>query len=520
MNNNRKKPKSILRSILLLILASLLIPLCYPEYDYGCLAWIAITPLILSCQGLSVAQTFLFGLVWGNLTNLLIFKWLFVLPGFGVVQTLPLSFYLGLYGALWCLCFSIFNNRRILWYIGGSVSWVLLEYIRHHAGFMSLPWLSLAHSQHNNIVLIQTAAISGEYGISFFIILANIALADFILNKKYLRFVSVIGIVSLVHLGGYIYLNLQDSMPTVKTALVQPCIFRSERVNQEAIQRTLDRLIFYSERAALHNPAIIAWPETAIRDPLNNKLLYDRILDLVSRIKIPILFGASEFAKFSVKPDNQLNETTTLTIKKKFYNSAMFLKPNSTIVEPYRKILLVPFAEYLPLSEYFTWPKWLIPGHFGVTAGDRFQRYTIKNNITICPIICWENLFSSFVRQNVNVGCDIIIQLTNAIWFETTEASQQHNIASVFRAVENHRPVLVVSNSGPSIAVDQHGRVVAAKSGLFEEGILIVDVELYTNKTLYTKYGDWFVLVCLILFVFLSYRVILSKIKKISNEQD
>ncbi|MFO0730994.1 MAG: nitrilase-related carbon-nitrogen hydrolase [Nitrospiraceae bacterium] len=113
-----------------------------------------------------------------------------------------------------------------------------------------------------------------------------------------------------------------------------------------------------------------------------------------------------------------------------------------------------------------------------LTAGDSGRLFTIAPQISVAALICWENLFSHLARESVNGGAQLLVQLTNDVWFGPTAAPRQHNLMSVMRAVENRVPVVIASNAGPSQLIDGYGRVVAATSNVFQESAITGAVAL------------------------------------------
>jgi apolipoprotein N-acyltransferase len=66
---------------------------------------------------------------------------------------------------------------------------------------------------------------------------------------------------------------------------------------------------------------------------------------------------------------------------------------------------------------------------------------------------------------------------------------------AVLRAVENRRSVVRAANTGISGFVDPMGRI-TAHTGLFEEAALTETVPMLEEKSLYTRWGDWFPAIC------------------------
>jgi len=65
--------------------------------------------------------------------------------------------------------------------------------LRAHAGFLSLPWPLLAHSQYLYPPLIQSASFAGAYGVSFLIVAVNAAQSEVVLRLTDWRSGSQVG---------------------------------------------------------------------------------------------------------------------------------------------------------------------------------------------------------------------------------------------------------------------------------------------------------------------------------------
>jgi len=506
------------RPWLLMVLSSLLYPLCFPDYDYEWLAWIAYVPLLLGCHQASPGKAFILGYLWGGFTHLFILRWIFIVPGFGFFQALPLTLSLGIYGAIWCTGLAISARKKISLILFAPCLWVVLEYLKHHAGFLALPLASLAQTQYQNVWLLQVASWTGEYGLSFCLIMVNCALVEILVGTKRGPVTLVLVLVTFLHLSGYFRLQQQECPDTIRIGVVQPCIFRSERVGNEARDFTLDRLTYYTKRAVAENAEVVVWPETAVRDIHYDHGLRARIIDLVDTINVPLVTGSAEFEKFSHPTSGQ---TGGLTIDKKYYNSVFFIQPQQPITEPYRKIVLVPFAEYLPLENTIHWPEWLVRKSFGITAGSGPRNFQLSDGTNLTPLICWESLFSDVVRQVAKDHCSIIILVTNDNWFGLSAAAQQHNSTAVFRAVETGRPVVISSNCGPSLSVDHLGRIGPSLTTLFGEGVLISQVRKNCGDTFYLNYGDLFVCAAAsLLLVLLLGRGLIRALSRINDNRN
>ena len=143
---------------------------------------------------------------------------------------------------------------------------------------------------------------------------------------------------------------------------------------------------------------------------------------------------------------------------------------------------MAEFGSYIPGTEYKLFEM----------DGERFA-----------TTICWENLFPDLVRQFVKKGARFIVNITNEAWFGETAAPEQFLSMNVFRAVENGVYVVRCANTGISCFIDPCGRVVDRVKNeegkdVFVSGFLTGEVVPLSPNTFYTRYGDWFPWLCII----------------------
>ena len=264
------------------ILSGLLILLSLPSFDLGFLAWVGLSPLFFALRQrgplTASALGFLFGCVFGAGT----FYWLNVLP-----FVTPLRFLLMIAaGSIFYLVFGLLYNlttrASTSWAIvGGPAAWVVLEYARANADFLSLPWNFLAHSQYRYLSLIQIVDVTGAYGVSFLIAMVNQLLSqipDLLIGRERgrVRAVRIVGSLWAIHLSlvmtvlagtllyGWHRLAAPEHGQHLRVALVQgnlrPRNGMSSRDQMEHL-RTYERL---TRQAARENPDIIVWPSSSL----------------------------------------------------------------------------------------------------------------------------------------------------------------------------------------------------------------------------------------------------------------
>src|SRR5580765_1292965 len=184
----RPMTHSLARSLVLASASGLFLPLSFPNYDLGPLAWIGLVPLHWALDGKTKTQAFWIGWLCGTIAFTGMMAWVVTaMNTYGKVPMaisyglmLLLTAYLGLYVALYSagvVWFRTLIPRYGLFAV--PCLWVTLELIRTYV-LSGLPWGLLGYSQYRQIEIIQIADHMGVYGVSFLIVLVNVALAEFL----------------------------------------------------------------------------------------------------------------------------------------------------------------------------------------------------------------------------------------------------------------------------------------------------------------------------------------------------
>ena len=479
--------RSIPTKFALALFSAILLVMSLPALDFGWLAWFALVPLMIACHGSTLPRAAALGFGSGVVAAYGIYHWIFVIPSFTFVHSLFGGAYLALPPCLWCLGIAFFTRRKVSLVFAAPALWVVLDYCRAHAGFLAFPWATLAHTQHSNLAVLQVASITGEYGVTLLVVLENAAIAAWFIERK-IRPVAITAVViALAYAWGLAVLHDGNDGPALRVAAIQPNIADEQRetpAGREAALASHERL---TRIAAQANPALIVWPETAVPGnfPVHAPLRL-RLEALTRSVNIPIILGVSEIEKF------HMGELKRAAIRHA-YNSAYLFAPNEPPSEPYEKRALVPFGEYVPLTDLIEWPEWFVRQSYQTVPGSEPHLFTLPSGTKIGTIICWENLFSGLVRDSVRAGAPVMVQLTNDASFGRTEEPWQHNLASILRAVENRVPIVIASNTGPSEIIDAYGRTVASVGRIFVEGVAAGEVRVRRSETIYTRFGDVFV---------------------------
>lgn len=482
--------QNISAKLLLAVMSAFLLILSLPEGNTPQLAWIALFPAIL-LTALVPART-CFWLLWpaGWLYMSTVHLWANV---FGVHVWLALSLWQSLYLGLWgwltakLLQDPAFEKSLFRLFIP-ALTWLLYEFIRG-SGPMALNWGSPGYTQYRCIPLIQTAGITGIYGISFLLLLVSSLAAywlEFPMTGKKLRplkkfTVITAGLLAMALVYGLTVTFSDPGAPTRKITVsaVQPSTDMSLKWDESSAWKTAAGLVELTETALADRPDLILWPETAITFPIpQNRYVTDYLSRQIRTFGADTVVGAVQHGEEGKK-----------------LNTAFHFNGRGEIVGQYSKRHLVPFGEYLPLPD--SWRKW--------TVFDRVKNFRPGENRELFQtekgkfgvIICFESDFPVYSRNYVNQGAEFIAVITNDGWFEHYPAARHHISWNVMRAAENRCPLVQSANTGISAFIDRCGRI-EAETGLFEKAVLTADIGLRPAGTFYTVFGDLFLYAALL----------------------
>ena len=413
---------------------------------------------------------------------------------------------------------------RLLGMLALASAWVLVEWTRTWllGGF---PWLPLAASQWQRTSLLQIAAFTGAYGVSFVLVAVNLgfaAVAQSLFHDRQtgwrLRRPEFLLALFLLMVG--VSVQVQEAFNTARfsrklaeVAFVQPYVPQTAKwdpARGPEILRTLEKVTL---RAAETAPDFLVWPEAstpwAVRGDERTR---DWIQSLDARARVPLVLGS-----IAIEQPGQPGEV--------WFNAMLVVTPD-TGVQPayYAKRHLVPFGEYVPLRPILGWllSKTVPIGPDDFSRGRSAAPLLVplrQGSLAVGPLICFEDGFPGLARDDVRAGAECLFVATNNAWYGEGGAAPQHAAHSVLRAVETRRPVLRCSNGGWSGWIDEFGvtrgvltrdagGMIRTKPGVADSTIYFRgsaklevrrDARWIGRQSTYTVYGDWFVAVCAVL---------------------
>ena len=169
------------------------------------------------------------------------------------------------------------------------------------------------------------------------------------------------------------------------------------------------------------------------------------------------------------------------------------------MVKHYNKQHLVPFGEYVPLSEWIPWLATFAPMGWNCSPGREATVFSVGEPAwTFSVLICFEDIMSDLSRAFVKAGARLLVNQTNDAWFDRSAGPVQHMAHCVFRCVENRVPAVRVANSGISCLIQPNGLIVDPTGNgrgtppqpLTPRWQVAVPGDGY-EPTPYTRYGDW-----------------------------
>ena len=472
----------IIYSPFTLIISAFIVGLSHQPMELGFFAWFGLVPLVFVYNRIIELKHFIItGFIWGFFYYFTIIFWLATNIG-----TTPLIGFISMFTAVCFLSLNIIGISIVMWFFKKKyskqwfflfpIAWVSMEYIRSF-GSLAFPWTSLANTQTDFLTLIQNAEITGMYGISFWIVSINILIFYYIafpFRINILIFLLVFIIPWCT--GKWLTPSLaQNKISMLDVAILQPNIHLSEKWKPGSEYRNINSLLDQSDIAIKKEVDLVIWPETS-----TSKYILQGDNDYIKRIQSKLKNSALIAGiQYYSNENNQIQ----------YYNSAALIQSDS-IGPVYHKLHLVPMAEYIPLSSYFSSLKELNLGQANFTSG---VEYTIMdiNGVSCAVMICFESTFPSISREFVKKGAEILVYVVNDGWYENPPEPQQHAKQVIYRAIENRRPVIRCANTGISMVVDESGNIFH-QLPLNEKGMIETTIQSKNKTTLYTKYGDIF----------------------------
>ena len=168
----------------------------------------------------------------------------------------------------------------------------------------------------------------------------------------------------------------------------------------------------------------------------------------------------------------------------------MYFHSGATSAQIYDKQHLLPFGEHIPLADRFTFLKEAVEGMTHHEKGSQDVTWN-SQNVRMAVGICYEAIFPEITRRQMNHdNADLLLNLTNDVWFGNTAAPYLHLMVQQARAIEMRSWLVRSTNSGISAYIDPTGRI-RASSRLNSIDTLIAELAIPdVGLSIYRRFGD------------------------------
>ncbi len=472
----------------LAIISGILIGVSYPPIP-GITAWFGFVPLIHIWLNESPKESARWSFLSAVIANSISFYWIGLNSGAtlfsALLSLISCIIYLSAMWAIigWSIAYlekRLANSLAIIPFI-----WVTFEWLRSF-GPLGFPWANLAITQTKFLPILQIIDTTGSEGVGFWILLLNTLIYIlFRYNNFNKKFISILVIVFLIPwiFGTLRFQSFEkkQSQNIRNVSAIQPNINPNQKWDVQFRDRLYTIMDSLNLEAYSYNPDLVLWPEAALPAYMRVSSLRNKYESLVDETKIPLLMGTVDYSY-------ELNERLS-------YNGAIYfgLKDNKI----YHKNFLVPFAEYIPLSNHFKILKKLNFGQANFSHGKTFTTFPI-DTVQFGNLICYESSHPFVTRRFMQNGAKFLTIEANDAWLRNSSGVRQHFELAILRAIEQRVGIVRSANTGISGVIQPSGRV-DHKVPFGVQEVFKGKVILNDKITFYGTYGSLFSQLCFII---------------------
>ena len=175
----------------------------------------------------------------------------------------------------------------------------------------------------------------------------------------------------------------------------------------------------------------------------------------------------------------------------------------------------------MPFGEFVPWPFDYVADKVSSEVGDFAAGHEVVVSSVgkheIGTFICYESVFPGFVRKFAAGGAEALFNISNDGWFGQSAARPQHLNIVRMRAAENRRWIMRSTNDGITAVIDPAGRV----RGRLDPNIRAAYYARFSyisQRTFYTRFGDWFAALCLLVATLCAVASALPSVVKRTEE--
>lgn len=313
--------------------------------------------------------------------------------------------------------------------------------------------ISIAYSQMNCLPIIQIASVAGILGITFLVTMIPSAIA--FMNKKSIILSGII--ICGVLLFGCLRINNPGDKIRVGMAVMNENMHNtSDKPDAAKDNAAMDFYLKQIDSLASQHVSVILLPERtlSIDKPLEKEILQHA----AAKNNVYLISGY-----------------TNLTEEHE-HNSAIVINNKGDVITDYNKVHLIKGLE-----------RQITPGNnIGL-----FKLNHLQSGVAICKDLDFQDYIRQYGKNNLNIlfipAWDFIVD----DWL--------HSRMAILRGVENGFSEVRSTRIGRLTISDCYGRVSSETSSNQGSASLTGDVPTQHLNTLYTKFGDWPGVLCLLL---------------------
>jgi len=363
-----------------------------------------------------------------------------------------------------------------------AAAWTLGNWVRGTA-LTGFPWLASGYPQVDG-PLKHYSALLGVYGVGCVMALISACCVQAWQHRaaadKKINLLAPLALAFALLLGSAALAQVQWTTPSgapLSVRLLQGNVPEDIKFSETGI----DHAINLYQKLITEKPAdLIITPETGV--PVLIQQVPEKwgqaVRSFVDSTQSAVVFGAVG----AVATENGYEHYT---------NSLYGVTPGINKLYRYDKFHLVPFGEFTPEGfHWFVAMMYMPMGDFD--RGAPVQAPFFVHGQPISFDICYEDVFGEEIARTLKeqaTPAGILVNATNLGWFGNTIALPQHLQMARMRALETGRPMLSVTNTGPTAAIAADGHI-EAQLPVMTVGSLAVSVQGRTGFTPYVRWSN------------------------------